>query len=144
MQIIGLILSLGVIVMASFNGGKPHFFIDTPTVVFLTGFTIGSLLLYSVKIPLLFRSVFSSNLSSNEINEAIRGWGEAKTAVQVAGWVSFLVGLCIVGNALQHLNLIGPLVGLLSLNILYATIAAYVICRPMQIHLEQKLRGLET
>lgn len=143
MRLIGLVLALGIVVMAGFNGGKPFFFIDKPTIVFLIGFTIGSLLLNGVRIPPLLRSIFSVDLSQKEVREAIRGWGEAKIAVQVGGLASFLVGLIIVGNTLDDLKYIGVLVGMLSLNILYALIVAYVICRPMQSRLEQTLRGLE-
>ena len=139
MRILGLILVLGVIIMGTMNGGKVRFFIDTSTVVMLAGFTVGALLFAGVRIPLLFRSVFSNNLSLGEIEEAARGWGQTATYVQAAGWVSFLVGLGVVGNTLDSLKYIGPLVSLQSLSILYAIVVAYAICHPVRMRLEGRL-----
>ena len=145
MRLLGLILALGAVMFGVLiSTGEFHLILDTPTVVFITGFTLGSLLLNGVSIPLLIRSAFSGNLETDEIREAAVGWAEAKTSAQVGGLASFLVGFTISANWIDVLKHIGPIAGLLSLSILYSVIFAYLLCRPMQSRMEQKLRGLET
>ena len=144
MRLLGLILATGVVVLGVFvTKGDLHGILDKPTVVFLAGFTLGSLLLNGVSIPLLIRSIYSGSLETSEIREAAHGWSEAKTAVQVGGWASFLLGFSLSANWADVADHIGPIAGLLSLSVFYALLFAYLICRPMQSRMEQKLRVIE-
>ena len=71
MHIVGLLIALLTMGMAMFMGGNVGLFIDVPSVMVLVGVTLGALWLARVSIAGMFRAVFTTDVSKEDLAELI-------------------------------------------------------------------------
>ena len=143
MHIVGLLIALLTMGMAMFMGGNIGLFIDVPSVMVLVGVTLGALWLARVSIAGMFRAVFTTDVSKEDLAAAVAGLRQARTYLMASAWIGFMVGAVIVGHRLDHVKALGPAIGLITLPVLYATILSYVILLPLRCRLEDRLREAE-
>ena len=141
MGIIGFIVVSVIVVLGSLSVGGPWYFLDIPSSLFLIGFLIGCLLISRTSIRLLWRSLYPSTLSENEIREAIRGWRSARAFAMSGGCVGALIGLVALLHAFTRPESLGPGIATALVPIFYGALFSYVVCLPVQYRLEGELSG---
>ena len=142
MPILGLVITLVIIVLSTYMGGTPRYFIDMPSVIAVAGLTIGAFLQSRAGIGTMLKGAFSSNLSDEEMREAADSWAHARTFVLAAGWIGFLVGLIHILNTaklFEHPKAIPLGVATILITVVYAHILSYLIFLPIVHRLRRRL-----
>lgn len=137
MRIVGLIVII--VGMLIGIGSNLPAFVDAPSIIIVTTFTLGVLWLSGTSIPGMFRAVFSSDVSPQDGAAAAAGWGVACQAANAAGWVGVLIGAVIILKNLDDIGAIGPGLAICILTALYGLVVAYGICMPCRRYVESRL-----
>lgn len=142
MRLIGLVLVLTVVVLATLVGGtsKPYRFFDNPSYVFLCGFVGGCLLLSGTSIRLLGRSIRSRNLADDEIAEAVRAWRNTRAFSVAGGCLGTLIGVISILHALGDPDF-GLALQTASIPLFFGLVFGYGICLPLQYRVEGLASG---
>ena len=142
MRHVGLIIALGVIVLASFNGG-PKFFIDVGSLIIVLGITIGCLLSTGRGTVSLLKAAFGASLLKNELGVAVTTCARARVFAMAAGWIGFIMGVIIMASFVDKASKLGPGIALCLVTVFYGVVLSYVILLPIQNRLQDRLEVSE-
>jgi hypothetical protein len=154
MRIIGLIIVL-VFVLVLTGGHTAGVFHPLGIVIV---FSLGALLFGGTSFPTMFKAVFSSKATDEELSAGIAAWARARTYTMAAGWIGLLWGILRTVGGMYILarqtaetgmtappilaagiaeDLISTMVGLRFM--FCAVILAYGIYLPLQARLEDRI-----
>ena len=105
--------------------------------------TLGMLLLGGSSIPTMFKSVFSSAASEEEIRVGIRAWKMARFYSLGAGIMGGLIGLIIMFKNMDNPAAIGPGMAIALLSSLHSLCLAFGLCLPLQAGLAKRVQTEE-
>ena len=88
--------------------GEPIAFLDVPSLLIASGCPLGMLLLGGSNLPVMIKSVLSSNASPEELRAGISGWQRARVYYLAAGIACVLAGVVIVLKNIDNPAAIGP------------------------------------
>ena len=92
--------------------------------------TLGMLLLGGSSIPTMFKAVFSSAASEEEIRAGVRAWKMARFYSLGAGIIGGFIGWIMMFNNMDDPTAIGPGMAIALLSSLYALCLAFGLCLP--------------
>ena len=157
MRIIGLIIVLGVILVLT--GGNINAFRLFGAIFFVILFSLGALLLGRTSISTMFKAVFSSKTTDEELAAGAAAWTRARTYTMAAGCIGMLwgllrtvLGMYILARQTAETGMTAPTIlaaGLAedlispvsSLRFMFcAVLLAYGIYLPLQTRLEDRIR----
>ena len=134
-RIIGFVAFFTLILIAM---GEPIAFLDAPSLLIALGCPLGMLLLGGSNLPVMIKSVLSSNASPEELRAGISGWQQARVYYLAAGIACVLAGVVIVLKNIDNPAAIGPGLAVALLGTLYALILGFGIALPLQAQLEDR------
>ena len=137
MRIAGLIL-LVMVLMVGMGSNLPSL-IDVPPVIITFGGMIAGLLFAGACIPAMLKIFFSSNSSSEVVEEGKRGWKLAAALALGMGVTGTLIGLIIMLKNLDDPAALGPSMAIANLPTIYALVIAFAISMPIYRRLESKI-----
>ena len=140
MRVVGFIIVTGLIIAATFSVGRIHSFLDIPSALIVAGGTLGMYLFSSSSVLLLVRSVFSSDLSQGELQVAVTVWKRLRRFLMAIGWISFLIGFVALLQYMPYAaDSFRPGLATALITLFYSGVLSYVVCLPIQLHLEDSL-----
>jgi flagellar motor component MotA len=111
-----------------------------PSVLIVTGGSLGMYLFSGSPVVLLVRSGFSSDLAQSELPMAIKSWKRLRRFIMAIGWVSFLIGLiALLHHMPDAIDSLGPGFATALITLFYSSVLSYVVCLPIQLHLDDSL-----
>ena len=140
MRIVGLVILFALLALAM---GDLTSFIDIPSLILVPGFTIGALIFARAGIPNMFSAAFAAEATSDQLQAAARGWGQARTYFVASGFIGTMIGFVIILKNLDDIGAIGPGLALAIITVFYGLVLGYGICLPMQSRLEDRARELQ-
>ena len=141
MRIVGVVVFL--MALGIGIGSNPGFMLDIPSICIVCVGTLGMLLLEGSSIPTMFKSVFSSAASEEEIRAGIRAWKMARFYSLGAGIIGGLIGMFIMFKNMDDPAAIGPGMAIALLSSLYGLGLAFGLCLPLQAGLAKRVQTEE-
>lgn len=138
MRIVGVVaflMALGIGI-----GSNLGAMLDLPSICIVCVGTLGMLLLGGSSIPTMFKSVFSSAASEEEIRAGIRAWKMARFYSLGAGIIGGLIGLIIMFKSMDDPAAIGPGMAIALLSSMYGLCLAFGLCLPLQAGLAKRVQ----
>lgn len=136
MRILGLIIALGLIFLATWQGSSLSYFVDLPSILILAGGTLGMYLFSGTSVGLLFRSLSPGGLTGAELAEAATAWKRLRQFATAAAWISFLIGLIAMLQWMVDYDSFAPGLATALIVPFYSAVLSYAVCLPIQRHLE--------
>jgi len=136
MRILGFGLTTTLILLAMYSGHDLGGFIDVPSAVVIIFLSLGMTLTSGSSITQLVLSAFSTPDTNTDLDRAISAWSRLQRDLFAASWIGFIIGLISLAANIQDYYALGPGLATAAMTILYAMIAVYTVCRPVQRRLE--------
>ena len=138
MGIVGLIVIL--VAFGIGGGSNLSILFDPNTALIVIVGTLGLLLFGGSSIPTMFKAVFSSTATVDELQAAIKGWRLAGVYGLISGAIGALIGMVHMMKFTEDLAAVGPGMALSSMGILHGFLLAFAIYLPLQSRLKDRLR----
>ena len=118
--------------------GMESAFFDVKALIIANLIPLGMMLLGGCNIPLMIKSQFSNNITSEELSKAITDWGHARRYFLIGGTACALIGIAMTISDLSDPSKIGPGMATVLLGVLYAIMYSYGFALPCQVYLKDR------
>ena len=118
--------------------GMESAFVDVKALIIANLIPLGMMLLGGCNIPLMIKSQFSNNITSEELSKAITDWGHARRYFLIGGTACALIGIAMIISS--DPAKIGPGMATVLLGVLYAIIYSYGFALPCQVYLKDRAK----
>ena len=134
MSVVGLIII--VLALGIGLGSNLAIVIDIPSALISLGGAIALLLFSGANTGAMFKGVFASDATADELRAGARGWEFFGIYALVAGAIGTLIGLVIMLKNMDDPAAIGPGMALGLLTHCYGFVLAFLISMPLRKKLE--------
>ena len=138
MRTLGLILAITITVSAVFISGSLGDFLDMPSFLMIACCGLGLYWFGGASVVFLIRSMVT-DMSKAEMAEAVISWRRMRESFLSATAIAFVIGLIAIGMHYENPGPLGPALATDLIVVFYGLVVSFVICLPMQRHLEDAL-----
>lgn len=134
------ILGLVILVVALSIGIGPYLglMLDVPSLIIVLGGSLAALLFAGQRLGNMFRAVFSSSASRDDLLAAARAWQLAGAFALAMGAIGTVIGLVIMLKSMDDPAAVGPGMAVAIVTILYGLLVEFAIALPLRSRLEDR------
>ena len=134
------ILGLVILVIALSVGIGPYLglMLDVPSLIIVLGGSLGALLFAGQRLGNMFRAVFSSAATRDDLLAAAGAWKLAGAFALAMGAIGLVIGLVIMLKNMDDPAAIGPGMAVAILPVFYGLLLEFGIALPVRSRLEDR------